>query len=242
MAFRISDFASSLNRGGVAKSSLFEVRFVPPVMLGTRQTTARELIFRCENIVIPSRALNTKEVNYYGNQRKYVYGSQPPDVTASFIMSEDLIERDFFMDWQDQAVGRSRSTNQVLGGFNIGYYDFYKCDKIEIIKYNEVGDRVQQTNLIDAYPVFIGEVGMSWADDSILKLNVTFTYHRFVDVPISTESRNRNENNQLFDDLNKNNFEIGDPIDRETLRRTLAGENPRQRGPTADDFRNRTDG
>ena len=188
MAFDVNQFTASLG-GGLSHSSDFEVIFTSPPALAFRTTTLRALRFRCDSVNLPSRAPLSSDVKYYGHQRKFIYGNQPTPVTMTFILSENLQERDFFLDWQDLAVGNIRKTGQRLGGFNVGYYQDYVCNKIDILKYTRDGQNLHTVSLFDAFPTFIGDIGLSWSDDAVTKLNVTFDYHYFTEKNESFESR-----------------------------------------------------
>jgi len=205
--FSVTDFTSSLGRG-VAKTSHFEVIFTTPRALVGRTTTLARLRFRCDSVNLPQRAPLSTDVKYYGAQRKYFYGSQPTPITMTFILSEDLAERDFFMAWQDVAIGNVRQTGQRLGGFGVGYYEDYVCNKIDILKYTESGQKVLTTSLVDAFPTFIGDVALGWGDDAIAKLNVTFDYHYFTEQNETFEAKRAQRVAEKNAQETKNDFEI----------------------------------
>lgn len=207
MAFGINNFVASLNQG-VAKTSDFEVIFTAPPAIAYRSTTLRSLRFRCDSVNLPQRAPLSTDVKYFGHQRKFIYGNQPTPITCTFILTERLQERDFFLDWQDLAVGNVRKTGQRLGGFNVGYYEDYVCNKIDIIKYNVNGEKVLTVSLFDAFPTFIGEVGLAWSDDAIAKLNVTFDYHYFTETNESFESRRSQRLAEKDAEETKNDFDV----------------------------------
>jgi len=191
MALELNRFTSEIlnqnpitREGGLAKSSHFEVMFNFPAKLNANGREMEILALRCDSISFPSRAPLSSDVKYFGPVSKRIYGYDSAPITATIILSQNLIERDFFLRWQDIAVGDARLQPQgnsgQAGNFLIGYYDNYVCP-ITINKYNESGFKTASTTLIEAYPSFVGEVTGDWGSDDILKVNVTFAYRYFTD-------------------------------------------------------------
>ena len=212
MAFGINNFVENvITKGGVAKSAHFDVLFTPPSGLfgGYRTGVMQNLTLRCDNISMPGRTPTSSNIKYYGPQRKQYYGYDTNPVTAVFIMSEDLVERDVFLAWQDIAIGAIRKdpSQTRLGGFNVGYYDNYVSD-ITIRKYNEGGEPVYSTKLIQAFPTSVLESNVNWADNEIMRLSVTFDYHHFIETsnnPVSSEQLSKIQSDSI---RRKNKFGI----------------------------------
>jgi len=212
MAFGINSFVENvINRGGVAKPSHFDVVFTPPRGLvgGYRTGLMNDMMFRCESVSIPGRTPTSSNIKYYGPQRKQYYGYDSNPVTASFILSEDLAERDLFMAWQDIAIGSIRKdiTQSVLGGFNVGYYDNYVSNVI-IRKYNEANKLMYSTILVQAFPTSVLESTVNWSDGDIMKLSVTFDYHYFTDKTTNAYDTEQRRNIYRNSRDRKNDFSI----------------------------------
>lgn len=210
MAFGLNEFVGNvLNKGGVAKSAHFDVLFTPPNGLrgGYRTDVMQNLTLRCDNVSIPGRTPTSSNVKYYGPQRKQFYGYESNPVTATFIMSENMIERDMFMAWQDIAIGSIRKDSVKLGGFNVGYYDEYVSD-LTIRKYDEGGNLVYSTKLVQAFPTTVLESGLNWSDQDIMRLSVTFDYHYFTEVPITSADSEQRRYNLARTQERKNDFGI----------------------------------
>lgn len=167
--------------GGLAKGSHFEIVFGFPSKLNVGARESEVLSLRSDSVSFPSRAPLSSDVKHFGPTTKRIYGFDSAPVTTTIILSQNMVERDLFLRWQDLAVGDSRrSRDSQAGSFLVGYYDNYVSD-ITINKYNESGFKTMSTKLIDAYPSFVGEVGVDWGNDEMLKVNVTLTYRYFVD-------------------------------------------------------------
>ena len=188
MSIELNRFTSEIlnqnpltREAGLAKGSHFEVVFGFPTKLNVGARETEVLSLRCDSISFPSRAPLSSDVKHFGPTSKRIYGFDSAPVTATIILSQNMVERDLFLKWQDIAVGDSRRTrDSQAGSFLVGYYENYISD-ITINKYNESGFKTMSTKLIDAYPSFVGEVGTDWGSDDFLKVNVTFTYRYFTD-------------------------------------------------------------
>jgi hypothetical protein len=191
MALLVNDFVQQvINKDGLAKGSHFAVTFLmPPQLADIYRTTVETLSLRCESISFPSRAPLTSNVKYFGPERRMVYGYDAAPITASILLSESMAERDFFLAWQDIAVGYARQIQEGSSGFGFltGYYQDYTC-KLIITKFNERGERTHNTQLIEAFPQFVGEVAGSWGDGDFARVNVTFQYRYFVEGSSGIES------------------------------------------------------
>lgn len=191
MALLVNDFVQQvINKDGLAKGSHFAVTFtMPPQLADLYRTTVETLSLRCESISFPSRAPLTSNIKYFGPERRMVYGYDAAPITASILLSESMAERDLFLAWQDIAVGYARQIQGGSSGFGFltGYYQDYTC-KLIITKFNERGERTHNTQLIEAFPQFVGEVAGSWGDGDFARVNVTFQYRYFTEGSSGIES------------------------------------------------------
>ena len=200
MPFNITDFTAELNKGGIARSDFFEVVFtsLPPkvvqsvnrsTLLGPSYFTILDgLRFRADSVTVPQRAITPIEYKDYGAPFKIGSTANYIEIDVTFILSKDMRERNFFLAWQDVIAGdhRLKQTASRGSSFDLGYFDDYKCDGIEIIHY--AGDENKDspsytTQLRDAYPLNVGPVTRSWASAEIMKQQVTFTYRYFTEKP-----------------------------------------------------------
>jgi hypothetical protein len=207
MPIRLNSFTSEVinqnaftREGGLAKGSHFEVRIHMPKSIKTTtrgsigtlfdfedpgSAATQSLSLRCDSISFPSRAPLTADIKYFGASSKRIYGYDAAPVTATILLSQNMIERELMLKWQDIAVGTARKTRTIADAktFLVGYYNDYTMP-LEIIKYNESGFKTHTTTLQEAYPQFVGEVGVDWGNDEFLKINVTFAYRYFTDEPV----------------------------------------------------------
>lgn len=135
-AFGIDKFAAEINKKGFAKGQYFSVTLVCKHKFAG---DTRAFPLRIESVNMPGRNLFTMDQNYYGPIRTIPYRASYQPVTLTVIMSEDMYERDFFLNWQDQIIGGRRNdttTRQDEGKHDPYFYDDY-VGSIEINFYAE---------------------------------------------------------------------------------------------------------
>lgn len=191
MAFNINQLTSTITKSGVAKTSHFDVFITSN--LSDISDQERQLSFRIDSIDLPGRGLSTADqrFNNFGPVNKVPYGVQTyGDITMNVLLSEDLREREYFERWQNSMVDTGALTGQYsfitgskngLIGFNTKYFDDY-VGTVDIRHYRSTGELVAIHKLVQAYPIFINATQLSWQEDSIMHLPVTFTYRHYISV------------------------------------------------------------
>ena len=186
MTFNVNNLLSSINKSGVAKSSHFEVQITGVGNTGDEE----QLMSRADTAELPGRSLMTAEHKFtnYGPMNKVPYGGQIyTDSTISFLLSEDMREKEYFEYWQNRIVntgafevGSSQKDfyGYVQSNFNTKYFDEY-LGTIVIRQYGSSGELRSIHTLNEAYPLIINPIAMSWGSDELAKLNVTFTYRNY---------------------------------------------------------------
>jgi len=113
------------------------------------------------------------------------YGQAYADIAISFVLSEDLREKEYFEIWQDSmvntgafnpsGVARERS---AMNSYNVRYFDNY-TKTIVIRQYGSAGNLRSIHTLNEAYPIIINPIAMAWGEESIMRMNVTFAYRNY---------------------------------------------------------------
>ena len=189
MGFNVNALTSSINQSGVAQASHFDI-----LISYDGGEKARELSLRADTVNIPGRTISTLEHRFtnYGPLQKIPYSQMYGDLQMSFLMSEDLREKDYFERWHDNMVNTGAYDTSGAGRysqFNTKYYEDYVAT-IEIRQYGPDGGTRTIHKINDAYPILIGEVGMDWASGDLMKLQVTFAFknYQFITVDNSNQS------------------------------------------------------
>jgi hypothetical protein len=166
MAGNINEFKSSF-RTDISKPSRFDVSFPVPLTLIVYRNIAQTLSLRCENAELPGRTIATMEQKIYGPTEKFPYQSSYNDANFTFIVSDNMQEKEFFDSWMELI---NPSTN-----YNFKYKSDY-CTTISVNQYDVKNEKSYQVDLIEAYPIAVNQMDLDWSNDGHHKLTVTFAY------------------------------------------------------------------
>lgn len=176
--------------GGPAKPSRFLIQIIPPFFVErpagfeTRIYPAdqgdlnrlRDLTFQCESTELPGRNISTSDILIAGPSIKLPYTSNYNDISFTFYCTNDMYEKRIFDAWMNVICHRDDNL--------IEYRENY-ATTIGIFQYDEGGDKrpwpalTYGVKLIDAYPISINQLNLSWSEDNIHKLSVTFAYTQY---------------------------------------------------------------
>lgn len=210
MAFNINEFNANINKsGGLAQKSQFLAVIIPPAqltpVLGELGITLEHFPLRIDTFEFPSRSVIPVEYRDYGPPRNFGGQANFTESSCSVILSSDMREREFFMRWQDLVVGNHRRRVEQIEGnrFDVGYFDDYKSNGIEVRQYNQTETSLENwvyaTQLIDAYPQIVSNVETSWDGGAeIQKINITFQYRYFTEGINLLPGVERGELSRLF--------------------------------------------
>lgn len=174
----VSKFLGETARG-FAKNCRFAITLTPPpIFFGRAQrlgfisqlSTAKELTFLCDSTEITGRNFNTVDTRYYGPSFKLPFQSLYNDVNFSFLCRNEMREKRFFDYWHNKINPNS--------SYDFSYVDDYGA-VINVYAFNEEGTAMYQQTLIRAWPILVGPIQTTWADDQISRLNVTFTFREY---------------------------------------------------------------
>lgn len=178
----IIDLGSQINSlGGPAKQCRFAVRIMPAGSsnIVTRigyGNFIRDMTYLCEATELPGRGFDIASARYYGpsinfpRNTKYAEG-----IDMTFLCRAQSFERQLFDDWLE-----------VINPTNI--YDFnYPKDyyaEIQIFQLAEYAQTQQAKapiatyawSLHKAWPMVVNPQAVTWADNDVLRLSVTFAY------------------------------------------------------------------
>lgn len=189
--FNAQNLLSSLNNSGLAHAGHFEVQLTGPknkvnAPAAYRETlltvdSERDMLYRAESVELPGRSLATVDHRFdnYSPISRVVTGQTYVDVAVTFLLSEDLREKEYFERWQDAAVQTGAFMNEgSIPKNNPSYYNDY-VGTVTIRQYGADGTLRSVHKLDKAYPLVLGGVQMNWSDDGFARLVVSFSYQRY---------------------------------------------------------------
>ncbi len=183
----LNEFMADLRvNDGYARPSRYEVIIFPPATAGAsgkgdeaaklnNPNLLRRTSMRCSNISFPGRTLETTaDTNIYGPTREIVQGFAYAPITATFQMSSDLREKQFFEAWQ-----RKSYDNET---WSMGYYQDY-VGTVEIYQLDENNQKRYGVRLVEVFPKTIGAQTLDYTpSNSIQLLNVELSYRYWLDI------------------------------------------------------------
>lgn len=202
--------ASLNRHGGMARNSLFFVSVPTPRILSSAGInnsltadslinqsqsrtsgsilTSSDLSLLCEQATLPGMSLTTSEIRRhgYGAVEKKPYSTVFTDQTFIFFGDNKGRVHRHFYSWMNGIVKSDLLPSQTsLAGYNglspfeVEYKENYSVD-ITITCFDEITQEIIICKLIQAYPIFLGDVSLSWAEtDNIMRIPITFTYYNW---------------------------------------------------------------
>jgi hypothetical protein len=209
--FDINGFRSEIvGDTGLLRNNLFLVSIEFPKAFASTQTnlmkvTPRSMMMFCEQASLPGLSLSSDDgVRRYGTgpTEKMAYGAIFTDLSLGFLADGQGEILKMYHNWMKYIVNYDSRYNGVTGlnfaePYEVGYKDEYAAT-IQITVFNESSDKVITYTLNEAFPLFLGEISMGWADnDSIMKIPVTFSYRDWQSDSLSIMSTTKGVNNSL---------------------------------------------
>jgi len=180
--FDIEEFKSN-NKMGFSRNSFFYMMVYPPNFWAGENTSF--LSYLCSGAQLPGISILAPDVNKwgYGPTRKYPIGVAHPDIALTIYSDGEGNAIDFFDQWTRNVVTYGDPQSAVNGSpFGLVQYpDNYKTD-IDLFYMSESGNPQEliRCRFIDAFPIGMGQVNLSWAGQSqIAQFVVPFNYRSF---------------------------------------------------------------
>ena len=137
----------------------------------------RDLVYLCEAIDFPGRGFDFLPSRHYGPEYALPYNSKYENqYSVSIITRNDAMERQMFDDWLEVI----NPTNL----FDFNYAENYYCT-IRAFQLSEEADESGKSGkatylweLQEAWPMQVSTQQVTWADNDVLRLNVSF-YFRY---------------------------------------------------------------
>lgn len=123
--FGLDKFIAEMGQGGISKPSHFYVIINSPAGQAFRDDT-QALTLRIDSVNMPGRSISTFTKQTVGRPRQIPYSFVTLPVQITVILSEDMWERQHFMNWQDNMIGDIRSSSSQGESpitTDVGYYD-----------------------------------------------------------------------------------------------------------------------
>jgi hypothetical protein len=174
----LNEFLQDIQYRGVSFGSRFLTTFTaPPKLLESISKGNKEmdknlkfLTLRCDSSELPGAQYATSENKVMGPIYKMPNQVVYNDLTLSFILSHDLIEKYYFDYWM----------HLIMDNNNLfDYYSEFVSSDLRTIVYNSFGQEVYGAKFYNSYPTAVNQVTLNWQDTELIRLQVTFAYERW---------------------------------------------------------------
>ena len=177
----IDDLKYNFDQG--ARANRYQVRFLLPKVFGEGDA-GKNMGLRVESCSLPGREIKTKEWSEYGAVRQLPTGeiSDGGTTDMTFICTQDFADRHIIQAWNGLIYTASEGTSIHP---KIEWYDDY-IGSVEIhqLRSDHKGNSRRDDEkrialkytLNEAYPVKFEAQDLSYAEEGILKIKVTFAF------------------------------------------------------------------
>jgi len=155
-------------------------------------SSAEFFTLSCSEAVLPGSSLATHEINndFTGVTERHAYRRQYDDrADFTFYVDHDYNIIFFFENWMSYIVNeqytgaggaQNRGIEQPTYNYRVNFPNNYKTD-IYIKKFEkDYLGRVLQYRFLNAYPISINSMPVSYESSQLLKCTVSFTYSRYI--------------------------------------------------------------
>ena len=140
----------------------------------------------CSEASLPGSSLATHELNndYTGVTERHAYRrlfDERADFT--FYVDKEYKIIDFFENWMSFIVGENDISTQATReySYRVNFPEDYKTDNLYITKFEkDYLGRYLQYQFINAFPISVNSIPVSYQASELLKCTVSFTYSRYV--------------------------------------------------------------
>ena len=161
----------------------------------------------CSQASIPGSSLATTDIfgNFIGVQEKFAHTRIFTELSLEFYVDKDYKMIKFFEHWIDYIASGSEK-NAPIDKRDLGYFyrmryprgnSGYKCDKTKIVKFNiDYRSEIEYT-FFGLFPINMSSTSVQYGSSDVLRLNVTFSYERYIAGKETSLSFNRNRSENL---------------------------------------------
>tara|TARA_E500000331_G_scaffold197654_1_gene189916 strand:- start:721 stop:1566 length:846 start_codon:yes stop_codon:yes gene_type:complete len=166
----------------------------------------RDLGLLCNSAELPATTMATSQIEGHrmGIVEKFAHSRVYTDSSFTFYVDSDYRVLEFFELWQEFIASGSDSDGadrtHVAYYHRMQYPEEYKVDQIKIQKFNKDHFRSVEYTFLNAFPVAVSAMPVSYDGNSVLECQVTIAYDRYYFGKIG--SLDRRVFNSAFKDVN----------------------------------------
>mgnify|MGYP001301713618 FL=1 len=143
----------------------------------------RNIGISCHDATLPTSSFATAEVkdNFQGINQQFAHTRFYVDSAFSFYIDKDYRVLTFFEAWMDYISGGANVPEGDKRFYRrFRYPDTYKCNGLQITKFDKNLEKQINYQFINAFPKSIQSIPVSYGQADLLKVSVTFAYDRYI--------------------------------------------------------------
>jgi len=172
----VANFSAEILENGLSKGNRYELQIVAPSIVARQMPDStdveRKMRFRVDSLQLPSKSLATTETKIYGPVRAAPYATTYEDLTFTVYCSNDLSERTYFENWMHYIINYDNN--------RVRYYADYSSSDMRVIVFDDTGAKTNSYIFDGAFPVALGALSLSYANDAPLQTEVTMSYRKYI--------------------------------------------------------------
>lgn len=140
------------------------------------------LVIPCSETTLPGSSLATHELNndFTGVTQRHAYRALYDDrVDITFLVNHEYIQIRYFDAWMKYIKGEQIAYGDNFNSFRMRYPEDYKTKIIITAESRDKAGKIEYT-FIDAFPISIASMPMSYDSSQLLKCTVSFSYDRYI--------------------------------------------------------------
>jgi len=203
----INDFLSQIRTTNFARSSRFEVMFLPPPFMSDHRTSQgpspKLISMMVEDAMFPGMLVGTRplRINNLNEQRANAIDFGGDSITFTFLCDTSWTAKDFFGDWM----------RKIINPYSryVSYPEDYYSE-IDLVSLNQKDEVIAHWRIYDAFPRSLAPITASATNSEVLRLPVTFAYKRWEVISAYTPEGQEYENLNELDNINNADQFIND--------------------------------
>lgn len=163
----ISNFISTVQREGLARSSRYTVNITQPASFSYGSLDLRVVTMYCSDVTLPGMTLTTAQLRTFGELRETPYDRVYDNVNMTFYVDTHMTVKEYFDKWINSIQNIETRT--------FAYYEKYVTPiSIDV---EDINDKARyRVKLHECYPKNIGSIQLAHDQKDVMKLQVSMNY------------------------------------------------------------------
>jgi len=158
-------------KDGIARPAQFAVSITPPYGLRKMfNSNIEDVMILCDSTMLPGIGFGSNDLRTTGETFKMPFEKMYTDIMLNFYVDKDMYVKLLFDNWIELI---QTTDNRIYQ-----WPDNYKTI-IEIYTFDKANSKRYRVKLMEAYPLQIHPIGLSYSNVDIMRLQTAITYRSY---------------------------------------------------------------